>query len=85
VPVTVERQGEQLVLGMDPTAVPAGTPLDRGTLTVDAGRYWFQLQAIVRRGTLIELARPGPLARFVFHPRSAVAWDYSTLHREAAP
>jgi hypothetical protein len=87
-PVLVRCEGDALLVGVDAALLPEGPAPERGTLLVDAGAYWFQLRAIVRRGSLTGLDRSDrdDDARqwFAFETRSQIAWDYGRLHREPA-
>lgn len=78
----IVRASDVLEVGVDRTAV-VDLP-DRATLVVDDGRWWFELRAIVRRGTLRSLGDEGDdgIAWFEFEIRTSAAWDYGALHEE---
>jgi len=86
VPVLVRRIDDQIQVGLDPASLPSTRPLQRAVLLVDDGRYWFDLQAIVRRGVLGPLAE-GSTRALVWVPFASqheVAWDYGSLRAEPA-
>jgi hypothetical protein len=86
VPVVVRRVDDEFLLGVDSAALPAAAPSGNAVLLVDDGRYWFELQAIIRRGVLEPLPeeRANPLRWVRFHPQHEVAWDYGRLRQEPA-
>lgn len=92
-PALVRHVDGQLLVGVARAEVPSGPPPRRAALVVDDGWYWFELRAVVRRGTLDDVdAGPGRDAAgagdeirwFAFSTTSGIAWDYGRLHEEPA-
>jgi hypothetical protein len=93
VPALVRHVDGRLLVGVARDEVPSDPPPRRAALVVDDGWYWFELRAIVRRGTLDDVdAGPGREAAqagdevrwFAFATTSGIAWDYGRLHEERA-
>lgn len=88
-PVVVRRDGGMRI-GVHPTAVPAIGDPDRVVLVIDDGAYWFELRAVVWRGS-VSAAGDGDrsagenLVWFQLDPHRCVAWDYGQLRSERAP
>jgi len=83
-PVVIRHADGETHVGLHPASVPPDWPPARAVLLVDDGRYWFELRAIVRRGTLEPTtgSEPSTLTWTRFAPHHEVAWDYGTLHEE---
>lgn len=84
-PARVRRRDGRLWVGVPRESVPPSAGLDRVTVLLDDGEFWFELRAVNWRGRLTAAAAPDgreDLAWFVFTPRRATAWDYATLHEE---
>lgn len=86
-PVAVREVDGQTIVQADRAALPATGLPDRATLLVDDGRYWFELRALVRRGSLEPDPRHGTAdaASFALVDDRVVAWDYSQLREEPLP
>ncbi len=84
-PVVVRCDHDQIRIGIDRASLPENGAPERAVLLVDDGRYWFELQAIVRRGTLEPTASSGTNAWFRLTTQHEVAWDYGRLHEEPPP
>ncbi|OLL16710.1 MULTISPECIES: hypothetical protein [unclassified Rhodococcus (in: high G+C Gram-positive bacteria)] len=86
-PARVRRRDGELWVGVPRESVPPSAGLDRVTVLLDDGEFWFELRAVNWRGRLAAADAPAPdgredLAWFVFTSRRATAWDYATLHEE---
>jgi hypothetical protein len=87
VPVAIRWCGDALDVGVDPATLPATGLPERATLLIDDGRSWFELRAIVRRGSVSPAPDPATSSGerwFRFVTGSCVAWDYGAL-REVTP
>lgn len=88
-PARVRRHSGELWIGLTPELAPPAASLDRVTVLLDDGTFWFELRAVNWRGrlTVPEVTRPDgfeDLAWFRFEPQRATAWDYGTLHEESS-
>jgi hypothetical protein len=97
VPAAVRPVEDRLMVGIERRELPDGPSPQRATLVLDDGQYWFELRAIVRRGTVEPMEDGGedaatevtdggdghdPLVWLAFSTTSAIAWDYGRLHEE---
>jgi hypothetical protein len=84
VPALVRLVDGRLQVGVDRGELPVSSVPERATLVVDDGQAWFELRAIVRRGTVEPIAGEGSdhLRWLAFSARSGIAWDYGRLREE---
>jgi len=88
-PAKVIRR-DDLYVGLDPSALPAGIAFDRATLILDDGSFWFDLRAVNLRGSMLpadhppdDPSAPDGLAWFVFRAERETAWYYGSLREES--
>jgi hypothetical protein len=86
-PVAFRWEGGRTHVGLPREGCPTG--LGTGAtiaVTADAGFYWWDLRALLVRGSLVAAGPPAAadpaLDWFEVVPRTTTAWDYSTLHEE---